>query len=371
MALLAGWDKRIKLDIDYTNKIGASVTWFPVTIFLKDANGDSTKVFTEITTNSRKIAITKADGTTELKGEIELWSYDAGTPANSVAIIHTSATGWTIDDDMSVYLYYDNDHAVNDNIGIVPGSSPASDVWDGSFKVVYHLGEDDTGTTINDSTSNDKDAAKDANADPSQDTGKIGKGQHFDIANTEKITIPTLAISGRTEVTWELWFKSDVENNTLQQLFVYNNDADNLFLRTDINAGTTNKIILFCYADAGGGWSDNTTAYTSTGWHHIVGRAKEDDFLDLFVDGVKIGTPVAIGSFIDLGNQFGDYLGKTRSGDLNYTDGIIDEFRLSLAKRSDAWIKAIYNSGNDSLLTYGSEEEVGAEVNTTNFFQMF
>ena len=39
-----------------------------------------------------------------------------------------------------------------------------------------------------------------------------------------------------------------------------------------------------------------------------------------------------------------------------FFDGIIDEVRFSDIARSTAWIKATYNSGNDSLLTYGSEE---------------
>ena len=38
---LAGWDYRIKLDIaDYANDIGASVTWFPVTVFLTATQGE-------------------------------------------------------------------------------------------------------------------------------------------------------------------------------------------------------------------------------------------------------------------------------------------------------------------------------------------
>jgi len=91
MAWLGTWAKRIKLDIDYTSGIGASVTHFPVSIHLKNANGDSTKVFEEITTNSRKFAIaTSGSSPTELKAEVEQWEYDSGTVANSVGIIHCS-----------------------------------------------------------------------------------------------------------------------------------------------------------------------------------------------------------------------------------------------------------------------------------------
>jgi len=117
--------------------IGASVTWFPATIHLKDANGDSTKVFLEVGANYRKIAITNADGI-ELKGEIEKWSYDAGTPSNSTAIIHTSAEGWTINSNTKVYLYYDNTHVDNDNINVIDTAAGAA-VWDGNFKAVYHM----------------------------------------------------------------------------------------------------------------------------------------------------------------------------------------------------------------------------------------
>ena len=124
MGWLAGWDKRIELAInDYAGDIGGAVTWFPATIHLKDANGGSTKVFLEIGNNYRKIAITKVDGETELKGEIEAWNYDAGTPANSTAVIHVSADGWVIDSNTKVYVYYDNDHADNENINIT--DSPA------------------------------------------------------------------------------------------------------------------------------------------------------------------------------------------------------------------------------------------------------
>ena len=37
--------------------------------------------------------------------------------------------------------------------------------------------------------------------------------------------------------------------------------------------------------------------------------------------------------------------------------GILDEIRLSNIARSAAWLKTSYNSGNDSLVSYGSEEK--------------
>jgi intein/homing endonuclease len=43
-------------------------------------------------------------------------------------------------------------------------------------------------------------------------------------------------------------------------------------------------------------------------------------------------------------------------------DGIIDEVRISNVARSAAWIKASYNSGNNSLLSIGADDEPSASV---------
>jgi len=139
MAWLSGWGKRIEIAInDYAGDIGGAVTWFPATIHLKDTNGQSTKVFLEVGANYRKIAITKVNGETELKGEVEAWNYDAGTPANSTGIIHTSTAGWVIDSNTKVYVYYDKDHADNDNINVI-GTTAGYAVYDGNHKAVCHM----------------------------------------------------------------------------------------------------------------------------------------------------------------------------------------------------------------------------------------
>jgi len=40
----------------------------------------------------------------------------------------------------------------------------------------------------------------------------------------------------------------------------------------------------------------------------------------------------------------------------HYFNGLLDEVRISSVARSSAWIKASYNSGNNSLVSYGAEE---------------
>ena len=50
-------------------------------------------------------------------------------------------------------------------------------------------------------------------------------------------------------------------------------------------------------------------------------------------------------------------IGKYTDDDY-YFNGLIDEVRISDTARSPAWIKASYNSENDTLLTYGAMESV-------------
>jgi len=72
MAYLDGWvPNRIELAIDYTNCIGASVTWFPIAIIIESGlcgvgNKDVSCIFDELAAdaNRKKMAVTKADGTT-------------------------------------------------------------------------------------------------------------------------------------------------------------------------------------------------------------------------------------------------------------------------------------------------------------------
>jgi len=78
MAWLSTWNNRIKLTVSATD-IDSDLTWFPIIIHLKTANGDSDKVFQEVGASSQKIAVTQSDGTTQLYVELENWDADAHT----------------------------------------------------------------------------------------------------------------------------------------------------------------------------------------------------------------------------------------------------------------------------------------------------
>lgn len=360
-AWLAGWDFRIELAIgDYAGDIGAEVVWFPTTIFLKDANGDSTKVFLEVGANSRKIAITKADGDTELKGEIEDWSYDAGTPANSTAIIHTSATGWTINANTSIYLYYDIDHADNTNVDVINTVAGAA-VWDGNFKAVYHM-VDDNGN-IDDSTSNNNDGTKLGAGQPAEIAGKVGQGQDFDGADDYIACGDINDFDSANEITVEVIAKLDDFDTSYPRLLCKASGTLSGDRTLDLYGFTDDDSVRFM---AGGTElaSDASEIALAT-WYYFVATTKMDigagsDEMELFKNGASIKSDNTLTLAPTDSDTHQVYIGSFDPTVLNTRewDGIIDEARLSITRRTDAWIKGTYNSLYDTLLTYGSEETV-------------
>lgn len=111
------WAKRIKITLDH-NDIDADLVWFPILVHLSASSGpynrDVTCVFDEVGANSKKIAITKGDGTTQLYVEIDHWDYE-----NRKAWLWVSREGWVISATINtdLFLYYDN--AQPDNTSFV------------------------------------------------------------------------------------------------------------------------------------------------------------------------------------------------------------------------------------------------------------
>src|SRR6056297_2148510 len=106
MAFLSGWntENRIEFRIDHT-KVDSDLTHYPVMLKLEQA-----RVFTELGSNSKKIAVTKDDGTTQLYVDIELWDN-----TNDLAVLHVSKSDWTVSstEDTVLYFYYDSTQSDN------------------------------------------------------------------------------------------------------------------------------------------------------------------------------------------------------------------------------------------------------------------
>jgi hypothetical protein len=143
---LSGWANRVKLTIDH-NKIDGTLSNFPVMVHLSSSSGisaaDVSFVFNSLGTdaNRKKIAVTTSDGKTQLYVEIENWD-----SASKQAWLWVKVPSISNNVDTDLYLYYDSNHADNNNMVGDTGSAPAQNVWNNTFVLVHHYAESGNGT---------------------------------------------------------------------------------------------------------------------------------------------------------------------------------------------------------------------------------
>ena len=356
---LSGWSKRVKITIDNTD-IDATLTWFPVLLKLGTSVGrnsdDVSFVFDELTddANRKKIAVTKADGVTQLYVEIEKWD-----DANEVAWLWVSRDGWEIasDADTDVYLYFDSTHADNDTYVGDPNSVPAENVWDGNFKFASHMRDDPDTSHIRDSSTSDNDGTKLGAGEPAITTsGAVGEAQSFDGAN-DYISGTNIVDLDAQDVTLEAWvYFANFTKVNPRIIEVRDGDYSVQIIRDGASTRWVTKHSKWETVITGRQYSIPAV----TTWYHIAAvfnvTAQTTTF---YVDGSAVGG--AANNNIGIGNQLNKYYLGIRSDlvDTSQLAGIIDEPRISSIGRPAAWIKATYETGRDNLLDWGSEETSG------------
>jgi hypothetical protein len=349
---LSGWDQRIKFTIDNT-KIDDDLSYFPVTVFLTSTQGE--EVFTEFDADSDylKVAFTKNDGVTELYAEKELID-----DLEQQRIYHISKTGWGISSSTATdfYMYYDNDHADNTTyIGAI-NTTAGANVWDSNFKMVQHM-KDETTATTSDSTSNNNDGTKLLANEPIETDAKIAKGQDFD-GEDDGIFIGDEPSLDCTQVTLEAWIKADTLDtgeflNIVVGKWKITDDQRSYCLNPD---GTKLRFGISPDGFYASRKSLQTTGAISAETIYYITGTYDGSILRAYINGSPDATTVSYSGTIHPGSAQAQLGRIDYDGAPGYFDGIIDEVRISDIARAAAWIKAVYNSGNDSLLTYGSEE---------------
>ncbi len=269
----------------------------------------------------------------------------------SEAIFHVSRDGWVINANTSIFMYYDKDHADNDTyIGAINTAAGAA-VWDGNFVSVFHMADASGG--IIDSTDNSKDGSEGGNPTYVQ-TGKIGNcilfdgtGDYFDIPND-------FGIWTTQDHTIEAWVKgTSFADNDMMISLLGESNVKLQVAGSDIAAtkyGTDSNF-------------HNVTLKTSapTGeWHYYAASYDHGGAGTVgYYDDTSPDTDAYSGDIAS--SAVDNYIGG-QSGQTRWFDGNLDEIRFSDNIRSSAWTKGTYNSGMDSLFTYGSEEEAEVEV---------
>jgi len=354
--MLSGWKHYRKITIDNT-KIDADLTWFPITLFLGSSVGltsaDVTSIFDEVGDNPQKIAITKDDGETQIYAEVEQW--DA---VNKKAVLHVSKSDLTLSSsaDTILYFYYDGSHADNtDYIGITPGSAPATNVWDSNFKMVLHLKE--TGTDIRkDSTANHNDGTP-YNGVAGAD-GKIDGANSFD-GSDDYIRRATFSGTPQSYITIEAWIKTASTDG--EYLVQINRSSSNT---QNEGAFVINPDGTLSFWDYGSGYgfayTQNSTGTVNSNTWRYVSFVKNGTNGQYYIDGSPDASPTASK---DVAYGSNDFVVGSNYRDSNFFfNGLIDELRISDINRSSAWNKASYNSGNDSLVSWGEEKTIGGNA---------
>lgn len=277
-----------------------------------------------------------------LQVDIALSGLEKWDNANRQAWIWVKVPSVSSSADTVLYLYYDRDQPDNTNYAGDTNSAQAENVWNSSFIAIYHMAQTPN-STIYDSTNTNADLTSYGSMTASNLVdGMIGKAIDFDGSNDRLDSSAQITFES---FTFEVWAKADTWSSW-RTFIAPDGDARDFCT----NAGR------LTFWDA----VERTIGpiLSGTDWKHLVARYNDtasSSRLRGFVNGtitgqtsnpsyssltgvVRIASCLYGGSYVD------------------FWDGRLDEVRISNTARSDAWIRASYESGRDDLLDYGSEE---------------
>ncbi|HUV45440.1 MAG TPA: DUF2341 domain-containing protein [Dehalococcoidales bacterium] len=329
---------RRPITIDHTN-VGTvnsgelPATGFPVLI---SVTGDWLKTTTVDSTNGRiededgdDIIFRASDGVTGLYHEIE--EYD-GTTGTLVAWVRINSLSMG-PEDTTIYIYYGNACITS------PTEEPAN-VWDASFKGVWHMKEEATGIVTDDlyidSTSNSNNGDDRVSAE-GQD-GKIYNGQQFDgsddyilVANS-----PELGIQG--DITISSWIKRSTTTNADAILSKTNGGRWDYDLYIGYTS-YTDELVL--YSDnTNPQYESSTDMVTDTSWYYVA-LTRSGTTVTFYIDGAVTSGG---GTMENLFNNNSDPVRIGDAGGIDEFNGYLDEVRLSSDDRDADWIRTCYNN---------------------------
>ncbi len=357
------WKYRNKITFDNTDtNLGVTsenLTNFPVLIKLSSSNIDYSKT----NNDGSDIRFTDSDGS-DLAYEIEKWD-ETGTSFVWVKVPQIDANSSTD----YIYMYYGNTSATD--------HQQVTSVWDSNYVLVQHLSET-SGTTTNDSTSNNNDGNKVSATEPNPTaSGRIDGAQDFDGGNDYIYVSHNSSLNLTSAFTAEAWFNLDtlpLNDMTLIGKGTFGdsdpNGQQNYFLALANNDfGLTGRNLVGGFENSTG---TNFQAYynfthtTGTWYYAVVTYSSGTQTVTLYQNGSQVAqltnvtaTPFTNSEILTIGRLTSD---NPTEG---LVDGRIDEVRISNTARSPAWIAATYNLAIDNFNTFSSEEQVYSIANGT------
>ena len=339
------WSYRKSITIDHT-KITATTTPllnFPMLFSVTDSDLKYTDSGGFVASSTAgDILFTSSDGTTKLSHEIEYYASTTGQIIAWVKIPSLSPT-----DDTTIYMYYGSQTTTYQ-------PNPTG-VWDSNYKGVWHLPD---GTTLSalDSTSNANNGT--LSNSPTAVTGQIDGGANFVRASGQSIhgtmTAPGLPI------TMSALFKLSSLN--VYHTFLAFNSGGNDGYELVVNDTNHPEATFGGVAD----YSFSNLTVTTGQWYYFsitidqangtaTGyMAKLGD--NLTVQSIGVGTPNGTPTQFVIGTQNGQY-----------TDGIVDEVRVSNITRTASWITTEYANQNSPSTFYAYSARQIQNPTLTNY----
>jgi hypothetical protein len=343
-----------------SSSIQGSVTNYPVLIKFEDTDLHSP---TKVRSDGSDILF--AQGDTILDHEIE--SFEQSYSINTARLVAWVKVNLTIGVNCVITMYYGS--------SVLNHLENPSGVWSNGFDAVWHLNEKAATSSIHyDSSGNGYDGTRNGNVET--DTSYRGWAQTFDGIG-EYISIDeTLAPAGDVLITG--WFRPSVthtSSSTTTRVIMekYLDEDTNMIIAlagTDYVQGsvTAGSLVFKVETLAGGAvytYTSTITSWTANTWYFIACEAHANSpstsnriWVNTAWQSVRVGS----GTQTDL-----SYIEQWQLGGGTFDDGVhvgtgyfagtLDEFRVSSALRSDAWLSNERVHESTSFLSIGSEQQ--------------
>jgi len=277
--------------------------------------------------------------------EIELWNESGDSFVWFKGNMSSTST--------TIYSYY------YDNSGASDGQD-ATNVWDDNFMGVWHMNDGST-STILDSTRNNLDGTKTGANEPTETTGKIGKGQSFD-GSDDRIIVSNndlLQFSDNIDFTITFFAKFSVIDSAILSKGQNYGQVLGWTIQSEDTAGKGDGIRID--ANDGGSGIDIAEEDISTNgkgddniWHITSFTMDRDGDGKVYLDSGLEATH-SLSTLGNINTTTDLYIGDRNDG-WGYFHGLLDEIRISNVSRSADWVSQTYLTETDALITYGTEE---------------